>query len=730
MQIKTLPVYSKLANPFDVANQQPLHQKLQEIEQHTGKSFTLSQHQLATYEALINPDIDVVINTAMTGDGKSLAAYLPTLIYPDRGAFGMYPTNELARDQRRQFEQYNTDFKSNLHFTALWGAKIGQIIEEHPEFARRADALSSILDSYQVVLTNPDIFHLMINYRYGSQVLSNQELPARLTAYYGDFIFDEFHIFSTPQMVSAITAMLFFCATANLNKPDRPRFLFSSATPSSVFTDLLRASDLRVCQISGTYRATPADGYRQVLHGADLTLHKLGEQQNVEQWLQDNLALIQNHWQNSDLPRPRGAVIVNSVVEARRIARFLQRELQGISVGENTGLTDDERRKLAMADADIIVGTSTIDVGVDFNISLLIFEAPDAGTFLQRLGRLGRCRRDGTTFAHYEAHALFNGRTPWIYDNFVKELTDRDIRAGDSVDRPTLLRDAASAAFPHTTDFRRYVRRWGALQAAHIIHTLEDPRRGGTHTEAAAKLRQQYQHALNLKDINKAVGRYRSMHLSKNEPGSTTCRAILDEVLTFRGSSSFQAGIWDDSVDPSAFLTYDTFVIAQSSEICIADYESFKQALIERHPDSEQRKAVLGQLRYGLKHEDHPLILYVDEFWSEKERLLLQIDRFDPKIQTNCVLLLKGLSIKKPRTEETKLLNPILRRQAVIAYVTKRDTTELRRRLRLPPFFPLYQVEDSHEVRYTLALGQAALLLEAEALWLRNKDEEEAPIIL
>jgi CRISPR-associated endonuclease/helicase Cas3 len=36
-----------------------------------------------------------------------------------RGAFGMYPTNELARDQRRQFSDYKADFSSPMRFEAL-----------------------------------------------------------------------------------------------------------------------------------------------------------------------------------------------------------------------------------------------------------------------------------------------------------------------------------------------------------------------------------------------------------------------------------------------------------------------------------------------------------------------------------------------------------------------------------------------------------------------------------
>jgi CRISPR-associated endonuclease/helicase Cas3 len=126
---------------------------------------------------------------------------------------------------------------------------------------------------------------------------------------------------------------------------------------------------------------------------------------------------------------------------------------------------------------------------------------------------------------------------------------------------------------------------------------------------------------------------------------------------------------------------------------------------------------------------DHTLVLYVESFREERERLLLQIDRFEPKTQLDQVLLLKGFAITQPRGEEIKLLNQVLRRQPVIAYITLREPIELRRKLRLPAFFPLYRVQDTHEQPYTLAFGQAALLLEAESLGrFKKQDEENAPI--
>jgi CRISPR-associated endonuclease/helicase Cas3 len=729
MRITTLPVFSRLADPADVAAEPELAAGLAEVEARTGRPFQLSAHQLETYRALRSPDIDVVINTAMTGDGKSLAAYLPTLLDPDRGALGMYPTNELAHDQRRQFDSYNRLFAGQLTVTSLTGETLGAFIEERPDFTRRAEALSALMHDHQVLLTNPDIFHLMINYRYGSNILSIQELPALVNACYKNYIFDEFHTFSTPQLVAAVTAMLFLSATARPHPRSRPRFLFSSATPNPVFATLLRNSGLRVAEIVGAYRTAPDPDYRPVLHGAELHLHTLGEQQNVEQWIEAHLALIEAHWQEASGPRPRGVVIVNSVVEARRIARLLSARLPALTIGENTGLTDSDCRKAAMAAADLIVGTSTIDVGVDFNISLLIFETPDAGAFLQRFGRLGRVRRNEQPFARYEAHALFSGKTPWVYDALVRELAARQIVAGAAVERPITLRDAVQAAFPASTDFRRYIKRWGALQAAHLIVGMEHPRLSGSHAAAASTLREQYQHTLELKRIDSAIGRYKRLLNAQNEPASPQGKALLDEVLSFRGSSPFQAAVWDASTSPPTFLSYDALVIAQSSDLMLAEPEPFQQALAARYPDEAERRAVLARFRYGLAHGDDPVVLYVETFLPERERLILQIDRFDPRLQLNEALLLTGISIRQPHTEQVKRLNAVLRKQRVVGYVTRKEPKELRRMLKLPSFFPLYRLYDSHDQLYTLALGQAALLLEAEALWLKHKDEETAPII-
>ena len=55
MHITTLPVHSKLANAADI----------RKVFGDRELPLSLSQHQLATYQALCNPDIDVVINLSL-----------------------------------------------------------------------------------------------------------------------------------------------------------------------------------------------------------------------------------------------------------------------------------------------------------------------------------------------------------------------------------------------------------------------------------------------------------------------------------------------------------------------------------------------------------------------------------------------------------------------------------------------------------------------------------------
>ncbi len=728
MRITTLPVYSKLYTP-GLEETCPVWGKgcatcpVKEAYP-SSDACPLSQHQVDTVAALRNPNVDVIFNTAMTGDGKSLAAYLPALL-DDYHALGLYPTIELSRDQARQFEGYCRDLQRQVSCLPLWGIKITRLAKEHG-FKERGEWLVAQFKNHNVILTNPDIFNLVMNYRYRTFVHSAIELPYSLGSGYDYFVFDEFHVFKMPQIVSVVTAMLWM---VEHNPAQPPKFVFSSATPDPLLLDMIQRAELKYTVIEGSYVTSATDGYRHVLHQADLHLHQLAERESAEDWLLAHLNQLVNLWESAVSRRPKGAVIVNSVAVARRIARSLAQELApyGITVGENTGLTDLKRRRLAM-ECDLIIGTSTIDVGVDFDINLLIFEATDAGNFLQRFGRLGRVRRNETPFDAYQAHALLSGRTPWIYERLVEGFKRSGISDGDTVDRHRTLATVVNEAFPKRENFFAYARRWGVLQGAHVVEVLRDRKKGGAYDSLADALEERYGHLFNIPGFRGAKGRYWGVR-NRMDGG----QQVLDEVISFRGTSPFQVGLWDATVDPPAFRPYDLFFVVRATEFEVVDPQTFERAL--RQWASEDWELRLEEFKYVMRGKgDSPLYLKVTAFYPEREALILCLNEnlaeYPELLETICVL--SGFRIAEPRTSYAlPAVNEVLKRQEVVCCISKRDRRELWRRLRLPPFFPLYRLRDQRGSReYTVAFGKAALMLEPLLWRLRDRDEDEAPIIL
>jgi CRISPR-associated endonuclease/helicase Cas3 len=384
---------------------------------------------------------------------------------------------------------------------------------------------------------------------------------------------------------------------------------------------MVERAGLKYAIIQGNYVTKATEGYRPVLHQVDLHLHKLRERESAEDWLRTHLDELVAVWRLATNRRPKGVIIVNSVVTARRIAQWLAQELarHDITVGENSGLTDLERRRLAM-ERDLIVGTSTIDVGVDFDINLLIFETSDAGNFLQRLGRLGRVRRGETPFDTYHAHALLSGRTPWIYARLEQGLKERGIGQEDSVDRHETLAAVVQEAFPVRENFLSYARRWGVLQAAHVIEVLGDPKHGRAYDTLAQSLHERYGRLFNVPNFKRAKGRYWDVR-NKMDGGEH----VLDEVLNFRGTSPFQVGLWDATVNPPAFRPCDLFFVVQSAEFDIVDAETFEAEL--RQWTGSEAELRLEEFKYGMKGKDDKLFyLKVTSFYSERERLILKLN--------------------------------------------------------------------------------------------------------
>jgi CRISPR-associated endonuclease/helicase Cas3 len=110
-------------------------------------------------------------------------------------------------------------------------------------------------------------------------------------------------------------------------------------------------------------------------------------------------------------PEGRGVFILDSVYEAKLLAQSLAKCYGWDQVGELHGYLDAEARRGAL-ECKFTVGTTTIDLGVDFTgkqaKDFIVFEARSAGQFVQRLGRIGRQRRKQQDIPNY-ALALVPG---------------------------------------------------------------------------------------------------------------------------------------------------------------------------------------------------------------------------------------------------------------------------------------------------------------------------------
>lgn len=685
MWIKTLPVYSKLADekeiPPEIAARQP-------------GGWRLSQHQLETYRALTTDDADVVFNTAMTGDGKSLAAFLRALLDNDR-MIAMYPTNELIRDQSNRLPDYLADWRSPARHAEMYGALITELMQE-TETKSRVEQIRKSLERNALLLTNPDLFHLMMNFKLGHQGWERKELPFEVPANFDYFVFDEFHVFGVPQIVDVVNVINYLAVQYQYRPADRKRFLFLSATPHPLMQRLLAQSGLRVTEIKGEYSSVQGDGWRQILQACDLCLDAVSGERTAESWVQEHLAEIVQFFR--DHPGSKGAIIVNSVATARRLRYWLEKNLPSdLTVGENTGLTNREERR-ASFEKNLLVGTSTVDIGVDFRINLLIFEATGAGTFIQRFGRLGR----HAGFGSYRAYALL--------PKFILERMETSLQGWSEVERKYFHDDIVYQSYPQEQEFRQYARRWGILQTAHLV--AQSTQALPKDTPFITDLTAQYNKAFGMSasyGFERVVKRYWAM--THDEAGQT----ILDELTSFRGRSPLSCGLWDLTDD--SLKTYDLFFLLANTEFEVIGEDEFMAEVRRRgFPPHEYRYQLLYVKVYRYTPERENFALGLKRELLGHEELLHQAQAF------------KGFYIKESHQPWVDAVNQALKKQRLVCVLSDAPARDLKRRLWLPLLFPVHRLLDLYDSEFSVAFGKEALLLES-LLFFRKTDEDVAMIL-
>jgi CRISPR-associated endonuclease/helicase Cas3 len=660
--------------------------------------WALSWHQVETLKALRDPAIDVVFNTAMTGDGKSLAAFLLSMI-GRYDTLAMYPTNELVRDQELQVQRYKADFKPqhDPQIYRLTGATLEDFVETN-QLSSKLQGIINRTDNSEILLTNPDIFHYIHQFRY---VRRNSKDPRkgdnadrlfrRVDELYKLFIFDEFHIFSSPQIISVFNAMLLMKQTGY-----RGKFLFLSATPNEMLQEFLSQAGFSCHLIAPdqqekySFASTDDKHWRVISQPIQLTFPNdlQPNARSAYDWLTENaeriiLQFFLTH-ENS-----KGAIILNSIASVYKLLGKLQPLFaqHHLTVLPNTSLTGESERARSIADADLLIGTSTIDVGVDFRINFLIFEAADSGNFIQRFGRLGRHQG----FTAYQAYALIpNFLVSRLFDAKAgKAAPLANAAEYDRISFGAAIRDAWS----FVNQFERYPKRWGVVQSFYVWNELR--RMKETYPTAAEGFQLAIDQALQV-SLKSQYGIIQRCLEAKQHK-------VIDEAGSFRGSSQLDCAIYDatNSGEPERdrFKSYGLPGLLSNFFFDVITADEFDMKAKKAGLRTKRFQEALCYLRLtGYREVRENWHFYYAGDLGELARL--------GKVQ-----ILKGLEV----TAGENAVSKALRQRGVICYICDRGREELRAKLGLPMQFQAYGLSDHQGDRsppYTIAFGQSALLLE------------------
>ncbi len=673
----------------------------------------LSWHQVRTWELLNDPAIDVVFNTAMTGDGKSLAAYLKAMTGRNY-TLAMYPTNELARDQERQVQNYkalfNPDYNPQIY--RLTGATLEDFVETR-KLSSKQQGIIDRADNSEILLTNPDIFHYIHSFCYLRRNPKNphagdnaDKLFRKIDDLYKLFIFDEFHIFSSPQIASVMNTILLMKHTS----PGK-RFLFLSATPNDALQDFLRQAKLRFEVINPSaedkYRFSSTSEtatWRPISQPITLTFPSELEPNAKAsyEWLIENAenTILQFFLAH---PGSKGAIILNSIASVYKLSRLLKPlfEQHNLRVLVNTSLTGETERKQSITESDLLIGTSTIDVGVDFRINFLVFEASDAGNFIQRFGRLGR--HPDFLPRPYQAYAL-------IPNFLVSRLFGEagKLQEGEECDRVSFT-DAIRESWSFVNQFEGYPQRWGSVQSCYVWNELCSTHMKATYPNAAEGFKTDTENAFRFEMSKKRGQIYHCLQQKQHK--------IIDEARSFRGSSQLDCAIYDatnpNEPERERFKIYNLPGLLSNFVFDLMEKDEFLERV---------RAARLPPKRF----QDALCYLKLKDYREVRENWYFYYaqDDFSRVKQLGRVQILKNLEIEG--TDIPTQLRRAVSHRGMVCYVSDRDRTTLRTKLGLPMQFQAYGLSDRTDDRspaYTIAFGQSALMLEAPTRYWKPKED-------
>lgn len=675
-------------------------------------------YQWRVYElirsAFDNEEMLCLFLVTPTGSGKTLSSFAYS-IRTGMPALGVYPTNELIRDQekalapeyRRVLEREEWVLRIDSRALDEWGLDMDE--------PRHASALEVLLNWRYPILTNPDVLFYILFGRYPDVKSQRQRLFSRLADSYRLMIFDEFHLYNVKQMAD----VAFMVGALRAINPNRARVhVFASATPDLVIVPWLRDRlGIRTEIVSAIPSEQP--GARRIAQPVQLTItpSDLGRWQGP-QTLLENLPLVDAFLQRHS--EARLVSITEAVAGAINVARTFRERYPHKSVGEVHGLSSDAERNSALRKS-ITVGTSTIEVGIDFKDEtakdVLIFEAHTAGKFVQRFGRLAR---------HTKPQDIPNWALalvpPYVY-HFLRS------RVGDDA---TLSREDLSAlvteGYETPQDFAEYLRKHAPAEFHSAKQFMQSLFQLDVRPAIVAELERVIL-ALTGVGAHQAAGKHRQY----------VRQGILEPLMTFRGSN-LQAAIWDDRGVDAGFPAkrYNLMFLLRRGvceELTSDEYQARLTGLTAawlEHVARERRYATPIKLQatellgvYGF--------FVLSALLDEGRKVWFEIDSEEVFGRKAEVTVVTGLHVVTEPPIRIKQLNAFLQRKQVVAWFVDKPPAAIKFGRALPHLFEVHELRvrrpgGASGGSWSIAFNQDAFFL--DSLNWHSARKESSAIIL
>ncbi len=300
---------------------------------------------------------------APTGAGKTAA--FTELCREKRKTLLIYPTNALVEQQKERLEKEGLDVEV-LKSDSLKGTG-----------GERLESLLSFTKNYRgdVIATNPDILQAIIQNQYTDVPGKAMEFFDRIEA----VVYDEFHFYSDFE-----SSGLLMQSQIISERNEDAEIVFCSATPNKKYTEAISDALEKDSKVIEAEYTNSSQKFRK-----DVEVERHGESITTER--EETLEIIEEELENlEEADEHKIAVIFNSAYRSNEFYNYLCEEGLEDKVEKDNGFDTQSDVEIDRS-APVLITTSKSEVGLDFDIELMLMETPDnASSFIQRFGRAGR----------------------------------------------------------------------------------------------------------------------------------------------------------------------------------------------------------------------------------------------------------------------------------------------------------------------------------------------------